>query len=122
MIFKTVWIGNPEVANAHIGACEQAGSVILEENTDNLQGYDGLVTTITPVLTAVWLKESRNPPWSDARLVCLRPNQFSAGSQIPPEPKLSGAPSWDGLQSLGLLSVLSLIWVCYVLGGPCIGL
>lgn len=67
--------------------------------------YDSFVI-VTPVLTAVSLKEERDPPWSDARLACLHPNQFSAGSLVPPTPQQSGAPSWDRRQNPGLL------WVC----------
>lgn len=111
-MFKTVWIGNPYIANSGVGACEQTGSVILEENhnasRDQLLVYDNYVVTISPVLTAVWLKENRNPPWSDARLVCLRPNLFSAGSRIPSAPEMSGSPGWEQLQNFGL------VWTVYL--------
>jgi hypothetical protein len=98
-----------------IGVCEGTGAVNLESNQGTRQNdtinYDGFVTTVTPILTAVWLKEEHNPPWSDARLVCLRPDQFSAGSRVPPVPRLSGAASFNKQPKWHLSWILCFFWV-----------
>ncbi|KAK6336292.1 hypothetical protein TWF696_001854 [Orbilia brochopaga] len=109
---SSVWLGTDNYGTSGMSACNQTGAVTIESGILSGQNatlnYDRSITAVTPVLTAVWLKEGRNPPWSDARLVCLRPNQFSSGSRVPAPPQLSGAGgalSWDRGASWGLLLV-----------------
>ncbi|KAL8948740.1 MAG: hypothetical protein Q9222_005093, partial [Ikaeria aurantiellina] len=60
---------------------------------DNHTAYDRALTSVTPVLTAAWLKGNNTENlfaqgWSDARFVCMRASQIKEGSQAP-----KGVPS-----------------------------
>ncbi|KAL8887626.1 MAG: hypothetical protein Q9192_006296 [Flavoplaca navasiana] len=48
-------------------------------------GYDHAVTMVTPIVTVVFAEQSStiDPGWTDARLVCMRPNEIAAGSRVP---------------------------------------
>jgi hypothetical protein len=114
-ICAIVWLGNPVPVNSEIGECEGTGALLLESSQglhqNDTYNYDSFVTTVAPILTAVWLKEEHNPPWSDARLVCLRPDQFSAGSRVPPVPRLSGAASFNKRLKWHLFWTMCFFWV-----------
>jgi hypothetical protein len=94
---NTVWLGTADVGDDVIGLCDQTGAVVIEINTQGHPNYtfdyDMFVTTVYPVLTAVWPKEESSPLWSDAKLVCLGPDWFSNGSQVPPTPVLQATPT-----------------------------
>ncbi|KAI4285671.1 MAG: hypothetical protein L6R38_000495, partial [Xanthoria sp. 2 TBL-2021] len=87
-------IGNPTSSNstdsrecpAREGANKGVFDLGNSARGDIETAYDRAITGIIPVLTLAWSKQQSStidPGWTDARLVCMRPSQISAGSRVP---------------------------------------
>ncbi|KAL8715143.1 MAG: hypothetical protein Q9220_001100 [cf. Caloplaca sp. 1 TL-2023] len=82
---------------------------------DNQTSYDRALTSITPVLTAVWEKgnNTENPfalGYTDARFVCMRPSQIKEGSSAPKGvPSLGVSVMVDGMSKGASLAAVMLM-------------